>query len=190
MVPVTGTYTVDELIKRAAPYYALGELADDGKRRVHNLALSLLLYLCSDHRDATDHTPEPGHRRRKNHRRQKPRTIIDLGFNAGPALHAARHAADHQPNGQGDGHRVRAHLRRAHWHTYWIGPRESPTPEVRWLHPILVRKNDFQARPTVVEVAEPGTTLNRSERSTPAVQPSIATPSEAGHAAIDRRGLP
>jgi hypothetical protein len=42
--------------------------------------------------------------------------------------------------GRGPG--VRPHIRRAHWHHYWIGPRAAPAEErelvVRWLPPILV----------------------------------------------------
>lgn len=160
MVPVSGTYSVDALIQRAEPYGGLGTLATDGKRHVHNLALSLLLYLCSDRRDARDYAPDPGRRHRKQRHRKESRTIVDLGFDIGPALHAARRQADDDGDGtrgQAGEKRVRAHLRRAHWHTYWTGPREAKTPEVRWLHPILVHKHDYQSRPTVVEVAEPDT---------------------------------
>jgi hypothetical protein len=41
------------------------------------------------------------------------------------------------------------HLRRAHWHRYWTGPRANPTKDqptdrriiVKWLHPILVNED-------------------------------------------------
>lgn len=157
LVPVSGTYSVDALIERATEYGSFGTLVAADQRRVHNLALSLLLYLCSDRRDARDYEPDSGRRGRKGRRRKESRTVIDLGFDIGPALHAARQPAsdggdEHSAHGGGD--RVRAHLRRAHWHTYWTGPREAQTPEVRWLHPILVHRRDYQSRPTVVDVAE------------------------------------
>lgn len=40
--------------------------------------------------------------------------------------------------------------------TYWTGPREPQGPEVKWLHPILVNRNDYQARPTLIDTTEPG----------------------------------
>jgi hypothetical protein len=36
---------------------------------------------------------------------------------------------------------VRSHIRRAHWHGYWTGPKKEPEKrkfKLLWLHPILV----------------------------------------------------
>lgn len=126
-VPLSGTYSIDGLIARAAEYDRLGgTLAAEDERRVHNLAMSLLLYLCSGTRDAREHQPEHPGRSRKD-RRKEPKTVIDLGFDIGPALTAARtdspDRATGPGSGSGSGEGVRAHLRRAHWHTYWTGPR-------------------------------------------------------------------
>ncbi|WP_157762802.1 hypothetical protein [Nocardia yamanashiensis] len=154
-LPLTGTYTVDELVTRLQSHDSLGDVRREDLVRVNNLAIGLLLYLCSDHRDARDYQPEPG-RRGKKARPGEERTVVDLGFEIGPALLAARSipAAAGETSDREAGS-VRAHLRRAHWHTYWTGPRQAPVPEVRWLHPILVNKDDRQARPLVVDISEP-----------------------------------
>ncbi|MGV9838033.1 hypothetical protein ACWDUL_28065 [Nocardia niigatensis] len=157
LLPLSGTYSIDELVTRLQSFGSLGEIPRETMQRANNLAISLLLYLCSDQRDGRDHQPEPG-RRGKKARRAESRTVVDLGFDVGPVLHAARRAADSKAADAGTGGGVRAHLRRAHWHTYWTGPRESQTPVVRWLHPILVNKADHQGRPLVVGVAESAAT--------------------------------
>ncbi|MEV6340941.1 hypothetical protein AB0M12_40255 [Nocardia vinacea] len=156
-VPLSGSHSIDDLIELLSRYESFGEFAREDQRRVYNLALSLLLYLCSDHRDARAHRPEAAKRGRKTSRKDKAQTIIDMGFDVGPALHAARRDSHSDNTTASGGPTVRAHLRRAHWHTYWTGPREAPTPEVRWLHPILVNRHRGQSRPTLVEVTEPET---------------------------------
>lgn len=37
---------------------------------------------------------------------------------------------------------LRPHWRRAHWQSYWVGPRTTKTLELRWLEPILVNKTN------------------------------------------------
>ncbi|WP_330185976.1 hypothetical protein OHB26_39630 (plasmid) [Nocardia sp. NBC_01503] len=152
-LPLSGTYSIDELVTRLHGFGSLGQIPRENMQRASNLAISLLLYLCSDHRDAHDHRPEPGKHGKKTRRGEDP-TIIDLGFDVGPALHAVGRTSDAESADTGTGAGVRAHLRRAHWHTYWTGPRQSQTPVVRWLHPILVHKDDHQGRPLVVGLPE------------------------------------
>ena len=49
------------------------------------------------------------------------------------------------------GTRPRAHIRRAHWHRFWTGPRDGErTPRVKWLPPIPVNVDDLDAMPAVV----------------------------------------
>jgi hypothetical protein len=122
---------------------ALGDMAT----QVGQL-LSLLLYLCSEEPDLGDATPpiRPIPTRTKRGPRlfppPKPR-IWDVGVRIGAALRGARERATH---GDRDGthDRPRPHVRRAHWHLYWTGPRSAPqTPRVRWLPPILVGAGDI-----------------------------------------------
>ncbi|WP_280500232.1 hypothetical protein [Nocardia farcinica] len=155
LIPMAGTRTIDELIDHAREFVHSGDIGSDQQRRMYNLAISVLLYLCSDQQDARPHRPAYGTRKSKKPR-QPSQPVIDLGFDIGPALHAARRTGHNGTDSDSTAlttSNVRPHLRRAHWHTYWTGPRTNPTPEVRWLHPILVNRTENAARATVVDVA-------------------------------------
>lgn len=154
-VPLNGKRSIEDLIDLTTELPTFGHFTRDEQRSVYNLSLSLLLYLCSDRRDAREYRPETPRGGKKKQRPEQKQKLIDLGFDVGPSLQATgRIGPQTEPTGEGG--RVRAHLRRAHWHTYWTGPRTAPKPEVRWLHPTLVNKDDFQGRATLVDVAEPG----------------------------------
>lgn len=65
-------------------------------------------------------------------------TTWEVGYRIGPALAAGR---DRETADRGAAHHAgpRPHLRRAHWATYWTGPRNRPQKAVlRWRHPVLV----------------------------------------------------
>lgn len=153
LVPLAGTRTIDELITLNADFGGgPGDMSQEGDRRVHSLALSLLLYLCSDRSDIREHRPlaTAGRRGRKT-RRQEARTVVDMGFDVGPSLDASRRSpSSESDSGAAGTGTVRAHLRRAHWHTYLTGPRDHP-PEVRWLLPTLVNQGKGNSRPLVVD---------------------------------------
>jgi hypothetical protein len=56
---------------------------------------------------------------------------------------------DHQVAGERS--RPRAHIRRAHWATCWMGQRSSQhTPALQWLPPIPVNVEDVAAMPVTV----------------------------------------
>ncbi|MFI8977131.1 hypothetical protein ACIGO9_29910 [Nocardia asteroides] len=157
VVPVTGSYSIDDLVDYIAELDAFGEITRDEQQRVFGTALSLLLYLCSDKRDCRAYEPPPGRKGKKRRPDRRSGTVLDLGFDVGPALQSARRAATEYSGrgGPGTGVTVRAHLRRAHWHTYWTGPRSEPVATVRWLHPILVGTSGGRTRPTVIDVGPP-----------------------------------
>ncbi|WP_280406609.1 hypothetical protein [Nocardia carnea] len=159
IVPLTGTRTVDDLIALNTAFGGgPGDMSKEGNQRVHSLALSLLLYLCSDRSDIREHRPPaPAGRRGRKARRQKDRPVVDMGFEIGPSLEAASRSPNSESGvGAAGTGTVRAHLRRAHWHTYLTGPRDNPTPEVRWLLPTLVNPGKSSPRPLVVDAAGAG----------------------------------
>ena len=103
--------------------------------------ISVLLYLCTEDADMAPNEPHPGRRTppSRTHAAQNP-TTRDTGFRVGAALRRAR-----APRGEpGRGHHAspRPHVRRAHWHTYWRGPKGSQEPFLRWLSPMLVAARD------------------------------------------------
>ena len=119
--------------------------------------LSLVLYLCSDAPDY-DRQP-PGNPRPKKIRRgvklfpASSTTTVSVGVRMGAALTKARREAS-----RGSGHVVTGrkspvpHIRRAHWHGYWVGPKKGERRLiVKWLPPIAVKLGD-ELQPTVRKV--------------------------------------
>lgn len=103
--------------------------------------LALVLYLCSDEPEIDDreHPGErPGRpkptRTKKGWRLfppKKPR-IWTVGSGIGQALRSAT-------GGDATGRTVRPHLRRAHWHGFWTGPRDGERRfSYKWLPPTVV----------------------------------------------------
>lgn len=109
--------------------------------------LSLLLYLCAE--DA-DYERPPRLKTARPRALGKQRIAVipenvgywDVGARIGAALRTARDAAlsdrDERPQ-SGDRNKPRPHWRRAHWHTFWSGPKDGErTARVHWLPPIAV----------------------------------------------------
>lgn len=156
-VPVTGVMRVEDMIRRQRAQAMKTPDPDSEDWEAFLLAVNLLLYLCSNHADISAPDPAVTSRARKEakRRRQKPPpVVVDLGFDIGPKLFAGKHTstgAGSAPAGTGldEGRSRRAHLRRAHFHTYWLGPRDNQHAEIRWLSPILV--GDGHGRPMVID---------------------------------------
>lgn len=103
--------------------------------------VAALLYLCSEAPEITaDRQPglTPSRPREKRTKRgwklyppDRP-TVWLMGLEAGDRIP--------QEPYQGDvtGRRLRAHLRRGHWHGYWVGPKDKRRFEYRWLPPMAV----------------------------------------------------
>lgn len=116
--------------------------------------LSMLLYLCADNADLGGERPSrPTPTKTKRGSRMfppdRPRTW-DVGVRIGAAIRSAQS----EVRGDGDGGDARAgprpHIRRAHWHHFWRGPREGARELiVRWLPPTLVAA-DGSSLPAVV----------------------------------------
>lgn len=67
-----------------------------------------------------------------------------VGYRIGAVLRgAAAGSTEHGEAGAGakEHSSPRPHVRRAHWHSYWTGPRKDPARRqlvVKWIHPILI----------------------------------------------------
>jgi hypothetical protein len=109
--------------------------------------ISTLLYLCSENADIADGRGQklapsnPRPQRIKGGVKVFPATITTpwrVGSRVGDALRQA------QANSNADNTGKRAHVRRAHWHSYWTGSKGSPDERkiiLKWLHPILIGKD-------------------------------------------------
>ncbi len=125
--------------------------------------VSLVLYLCTVNAQIQcreDLTRKPGMPKSKIVRRGETRffpakkpTMWEVGYRIGEALEAYRSSERGTPgkphttvpDGQAGSHASpRPHIRRAHWHSFWTGPRKDPDKRklvLKWLSPILVGEN-------------------------------------------------
>lgn len=160
--------TLDECILSSADYSrrnietagiehpAIDEIRDFNREKARDLAekiepiLSLVLYICTaageerDIRDikGSDRFPTiPVPKKVKGGERiftAGMPTVWETGYRMGAALGAAKRrleSADHGVTHSGP----TPHVRRAHWHHYWRGPRKGQQELVlKWLHPVLV----------------------------------------------------
>lgn len=107
--------------------------------------LSLLLWLCSDEPDLSNVHGEPvsvsnpAPRRVKKIDRLTPPagpTVVHVASRIGGEIRES--VRSHESDGAGI-QRRKAHIRRAHWHGYWTGPRTGTREfKTRWQPPILV----------------------------------------------------
>jgi len=128
-------------------------------------AVSALLYVCSSGPDLGERqilaAPEAGRTGRPAALEPQ---LVPVGWMIGQALRAAaaNDAADRAggPEGCPDRtvrHRPRVHVRRAHWHMYWLGPRSRPGErhaELRWIPPIPVGTGEPSALPPTLRPVE------------------------------------
>ena len=95
---------------------------------------------------------EPGQAKKKLARKASQSTVHEVGFRIARDLGEVRRAramidkgeeapapADSLDGAEKPSRRVRPHVRRGHWHCYWLGPKDDPTDiEVLWLKPIVI----------------------------------------------------
>ena len=115
--------------------------------------VSLLLYLCSENAELGDGTRRPAHptpkRTRQGWRLFPPdkTQVWDVGVRLGAALRQG--AAGTRTTGEGAHASPRPHVRRAHWHTYWVGEGRQER-RLNWLPPIPVNVTAIEALPATV----------------------------------------
>ena len=134
----------------------------DDYRRTFSSMLQLLLYLCSDEPDMPE-IQHPQKRRRLSGSVRPPEEprVWDVGVRISKAIHNAKDYIDKdESDTQSVGHhaRPRPHIRSAHWHTYWTGPREASfpvrKPVIKWIPPVPVAMDWKKELPTHVKILE------------------------------------
>lgn len=99
--------------------------------------LPLMAYLCSEKPDIRLRSSRGGSKRRKKRKKDKPYKtpqIYETGFRLGKHLREQRKTLS-------KGGTVRTHVRRAHWHTFWVGPRKQPEKRrkvIKWVPPTII----------------------------------------------------
>lgn len=114
--------------------------------------LTILAYIFSE-------GSEVQKRQRINYGRavHKETDIFEVGFNIGQTVRnykyeqSERHDTDEYLGGT-----KRPHLRKAHWHSYWTGPRDEPENRkkiIKWIAPVVVgTDNEDEILPTIKKV--------------------------------------
>lgn len=143
--------TVSESIDLVYP-----DTFDESVVRLMRLRVSMLLYLCSEEPDIT-HKPSPMNQARIR-RGKSPYhpTIHHVGYRIGAAFRKAKAEREASQGTGGHGVSPAPHMRRAHWHTYWVGKENTPQRRqvVKWLPPIPVNvKSEDDIIPTIHRVS-------------------------------------
>lgn len=125
--------------------------------------VQLVLYLCAENLDMPKRPQHPKKKLRKSGQVDVPRQPKkwDVGQRIGTSIRKYRNTKEYeitdenQNNAPGSHASPRPHVRRAHWHSFWTGPREGNRKLiVRWLPPIPIGVDD-EDNPTVIhEVKE------------------------------------
>ncbi len=140
---------VSALSRGPAPCYLPNPSLAPSKEQIAG-AINMVLYLCSSDRDMPD-----SYIRRSTNRYGNPKhiRIWDVGIRIGSALRKYRRAVeDHQ---RGSHESPRPHVRRAHWHHFWTGPRDGERKlVVKWLPPIPVNYDPGEDLPTVIQFVQ------------------------------------
>jgi hypothetical protein len=148
-LPTVGLKAADEMAHEMIGLVSLhnpdqARYADDRDIEAFRLAINILLYVCSTGADmrTIQTAVDRGRRKNADARRRANTNIVGVGFHVGAALLQARERSS-APRVDELGGSVRPHIRKAHWHTYWTGPKSAPQiPELRWLHPIIVHPDE------------------------------------------------
>jgi hypothetical protein len=123
--------------------------------------VSLVLYICSVNGEIGDGTrqpvrPKPSKTKKGQRMFPAPRvTTWDVGVRMGAVLRKDKAQARESISGTSEKQRSspRPHVRRAHWHGYWSGPKEGERKfTLRWMPPILVRGDGGELPVTIKPV--------------------------------------
>lgn len=105
-------------------------------------AIAILLYIVSEEADVeTVYNPNA---RTKNWKKNKAKStkakVSRVGWKIGREIGAARRRYEAGKGRSNDSRSVSPHVRRAHWHAYWLGPKDDPTDLViHWIPPVFVK---------------------------------------------------
>jgi hypothetical protein len=162
---------IDEMLKESRKQASGQKVFPLGLARINSETMlpifepliSVVLYLCTEAADIRDRKglqikpQNPKSTKVKGGLREFPAqgpTTWEVGYRLGAALKAAEQKEIREE--QGSAHASpRPHIRRAHWHSFWTGPQDSPEKRkavLKWLPPIPVNIDQGEIVPTVHKV--------------------------------------
>lgn len=143
---------VDDIIGKHAELY----------RTVGAFVVNMILYIIADNNDIAPNSEQSFITHRTPHVRDKYSEIRkwDVGVRVGNTIRAARKAAPAQdePKPTGTHASPRPHMRRAHWHHFWTGPKKDLDARklvLRWIPPTFVGGEDEEQAPVVLHSVNP-----------------------------------
>lgn len=97
-----------------------------------------LLYLCAENRELDGDVGAAPRvvvtkKGKRLFARESP-NVLSAGFRTGAVIRQYQDGEPDAVKGEGSGIRQVPHLRKAHWHTFWKGPRQDPSKRQRILH--------------------------------------------------------
>lgn len=167
---------------------ALHSHQTDDRLRKEQIArwVSMALYLCSEEPDVDAIvTSKSRHDERRGTRGPliaNAITPVNVGFRVGAALRAAN-AHDASRGSEGTGRSHVPHVRRAHWHTYWVGSEAmgTRTRKLKWLMPILVNAESPEDLPTTARAVRAPGLRKRAADSGSKLEVLAAAPGEGSN---------
>jgi hypothetical protein len=126
-------------------------------------AINLLLYLCAAEADVPDYTELRKRRTYDSNRNAKRAVTWTVGERIGAAIRGYKLPKEVPPSESdeqltaGTHNSPRPHMRRAHWHHYWIGSRDGERALVlKWIPPVPVNADFGGENPTVIKKVKKG----------------------------------
>lgn len=121
-------------------------------------SVQLLLYICAENADIKEDEQQIKIFRPTSKVLDRYREIRkwNVGVKVGEVLRKnterKKYENSNEENPQRRGYGVRPHVRRSHWHHYWIGPKENQQLVLKWLPAIIVNPEEKEDLPiTIIE---------------------------------------
>lgn len=128
--------------------------------------LQIILYLCAQNAEIAPNSEQAFITKRSSTGRIRDRYAEirkwDVGFRIGAAVRKARSVLaepkKHTDSGSSTTHASpRPHMRRAHWHSFWTGPKSEPKTRklvLKWIPPIIVGVSNYEDSPVTLHIAK------------------------------------
>lgn len=144
-----------EIIRKRNPNHPINSNQEKNLSALITPFLNILLFICTQASELGDGVvkpvlPQPKKTKRGNRffPPNEPK-VWDVGVRIGSALKIARESEGKES--ESGGGTVRPHIRRAHWHGYWYGQRDTDRYfKLKWIPPIPVKVEDYDNIPAVI----------------------------------------
>lgn len=150
---------IESNISRATPFHSLAKdiMPDKEELNFWGGVINMVLYLVSENRDMP---VEIIKRSKDSYGNPKNPRVWTVGYRVGRAIRAYQQSSEAaaEQHRTGDSSSPRPHIRRAHYHHFWTGPRNDESKRkliVRWLAPIPVNWDGEVDLPTVIHLVQP-----------------------------------